>query len=652
MDHRACLGNMPHVDEITLEKLEFDDVRDLLAGQCACALGRRLARSLDPTSKPGLIREWMDQVVEMISASEAHGLPPMAGIHDIRGYVRASSGATPLEPEALADIGETLGATRSVMDWLLRVEECAPSLYATGSRMIDLCPLADTINESIDARGVVRDYASPKLASIRRTIEDAKRRVRDVFDRIVKKSGVNKMLQYSNATFHNDRMVLPLKAEYRGRIPGIVHRSSDSGATLFVEPSESVELNNAIVRLAEEEFKEVTRILRELTGEVRIRAEEIMTTLRVVGVLDLVAAKVRYAKRWSCVVPQIDIDGVMNLFEARHPLLLELFAKQSADGDEAREVVPIDVRLGEDFDVLVITGPNTGGKTVTLKTVGLLAVMTQCGIPIPAGEGTRMPVYRDIFIDIGDEQSLQQSLSTFSSHLANQLRILQRSGQGCLVLVDELGAGTDPDEGAAIGRAIITELLGLAAKAIVTTHLSALKTVAFSSARVDNAAVEFDAASLRPTFRVHLGEPGNSNALIIAQRLGMPLRLVKEAQKHLEDRTRALNKAIAGTLQSRRQAEKARKQARDAVVEAERERENLQRNRAELEASQEAFERWAKWVNQLDRGDKVWIKALRRPGTVVRMQLHKQTAVVSSGAMDLELPLRDIDFPEEGGQVS
>ena len=633
------------MDEITLDKLEFHAVREALAGQCACALGRKLARSLTPTSKTSLIREWLGQVVELMEATEPHGLPPMAGIHDVRDHVRASAKATPLEPDALADIGETLASTRLVMDWLLRVEEIAPSLFETGSKMVDLCPLADTINEAIDARGVVRDYASPKLASIRRAIDDARRRVRTVFDRITKKSGIGKMLQYNNATFHNDRMVLPLKAEYRGRIPGIIHRSSDSGATLFVEPAESVELNNTIVRLGEEEFKEITRILRELTSEVRAHAEDIMATLRVIGVLDLVAAKVRFAKKWSCVVPQIDIDGVMHLYEARHPLLLELFANETEADGEAREVVPIDLRLGEDFDVLVITGPNTGGKTVTLKTVGLLAAMTQCGMPIPAGEGTRMPVYRDIFIDIGDEQSLQQSLSTFSSHLANQLRVLQRSGQGCLVLIDELGAGTDPDEGAAIGRAIITELLNLDAKAIVTTHLSALKAVAFSSERVDNAAVEFDAASLRPTFHVHLGEPGNSNALIIAKRLGMPARLVKTAKSHLEDRTRALNKAIAGTLASRREAERARKEAREAAVKAKQEREQFERNRAELEASQEAFERWTKWVNELDRGDDVWIKALRRPGKVVRMQLHKQIAVVSSGAMDLELPLRDIDFP-------
>jgi DNA mismatch repair protein MutS2 len=366
------------------------------------------------------------------------------------------------------------------------------------------------------------------------------------------------------------------------------------------------------------------------------------------GVIDLVAAKYRYAKHRSCTFPEIDEGGVLDLHEARHPVLIELFDRKAheAKADSAvREVVPIDIRLGDDFDVLIVTGPNTGGKTVAIKTVGLLALMTQCGIPIPVGEGSRMPVFRQIHIDIGDEQSLQQSLSTFSSHLSTQLDIMQHSGPRTLVLIDELGAGTDPDEGAAIGQSIVSELLTLGAQAIVTTHLSALKAIAFTTPRVDNAAVEFDPVSLRPTFHVKMGEPGNSNALIIAKRLGMPARLVKLAKGYLADRTHALNKAIAGTLRSRREAEEARKEARTAALQSKLQRDQYQKDRAELEQSQRAYADWTQWVNDLRPGDGVQLKTLKRSAKVVRMELHRQKALVSTGAIDIEVALSDIAPP-------
>jgi DNA mismatch repair protein MutS2 len=630
------------VDDATLQKLEFDEIRKILGAHCATALGKRLALSLTPSTKARVVRDWLVQVRELTAVAEEGSLPPMGGVHDIREYVRASAFPTPLEPEALADIAETLGATAALRAWFSRIGEAAPSLHGLAEQIHDLGPIAKAINEAVDARGKVRDDASPRLASIRGTIERARGRIRGVFDRVLRQQKLTRMLQYAGATFHNDRMVLPLKAEYRGRIPGIVHRSSDSGSTLFVEPSESVELNNAIVRLRDEESKEITRILHELTQQVQAHSKAILTTVRAIGVLDLIAAKYRYAKKRSCVCPEIDEHGVLDLHDARHPVLIELFEREAAEGEPPREVVPIDVRLGDDFDILVITGPNTGGKTVALKTIGLFTLMTQCGIPIPAGKGSRMPVYRQVFIDIGDEQSLQQSLSTFSSHLATLLDIIRHSGPRSLVLVDELGAGTDPDEGAAIGQAIVSELLALKAKAAVSTHLSVLKAIAFTTERVDNAAVEFDPESLKPTFHVRMGEPGNSNALIIAKRLGMPARLVQVAKRYLSDRTRALNRAIAGTLQSRREAEEARRVARGAALAAEHERDRLEKDREGLERSRQAFEEWTHWVNELQPGDEVFIKPLKRPGKVVRMELHKQKALVTAGAIDIELPLSDI----------
>ncbi len=637
------------MDDTTLRKLEFDEIRQALAKHCGSQLGKSLALTLKPSTSAGQVREWLAQVQELTAYANENTFPPMGGVYDVRESIRASAFPAPLEPDALAALAETMAATRTLRAWFSQLGESAPSLKRLGERISDLGPLADAISVVIDSRGQVYDHASGKLSSIRRSIEESRNRIRVVFDRILRQSASTKFLQYSGSTFHNDRMVLPLKAEQRGRIQGIIHRASDSGSTLFVEPAESVELNNSIIRLKEEESKEITRILQELTRLVRNDAERILDTVRAIAVLDLLSAKCRYGKQRKCHCPVINEDGILDLHNARHPVLLELFARDAEDGQPHREVVPIDTRLGDDFDVMVITGPNTGGKTVTLKTVGLLAVLTQCGLPIPAGEGSRMPVYRDIWIDIGDEQSLQQSLSTFSSHLATLLKILNRCGSRSLVLIDELGAGTDPDEGAAIGRTVIAELLARGAKTMLTTHLSALKAAAFEEERVDNAAVEFDPATLKPTYHLRLGEPGNSNALIIAERLGMPHRLIKRAQSYLDDRQSALKKAIAGTLKSRREAEEARKEAREAALDAKRQRDQFEKENAELQRSQALFERWTQWVNGLKPGDQVYIRPLDKPGKVVRMQLHKQVAVVSAGAMDLEVPLRDIDInpPEE-----
>jgi DNA mismatch repair protein MutS2 len=436
-------------------------------------------------------------------------------------------------------------------------------------------------------------------------------------------------------------MVLPLKTDYRGHVKGIVHTSSDSGETLFVEPAEVVQANNAIVQMREDERKEVTRILGELSLIVHHNEAPILATLDALGGLDLITAKVRYLRSREAVCPEISEDQKMFLTNARHPLLLEL-ARQAGGG---RGVVPIDVRLGDDFDLLVITGPNTGGKTVTLKTIGMIALMTQCGIPIPAGAGSRMPVYRQIFIDVGDEQSIEQSLSTFSAHMANILHVLKHAGKQSLVLLDEVGSGTDPDEGAAIGRSIIDELLRIGCSAVVTTHLSTLKSVAFAEERVDNGSVEFDVETLRPTYRLRLGEPGNSNALIIAQRLGMPKRMAHRARGYLSRRSQAVKKAIEATLDSRRQAERARLEAHQALLDAERQRVQYEQQARRLESEREAHHAWYQWVNALKPGAEVFVRKFERSAKLVRLQLQKQTALINAGAVDMEVHLSELSRP-------
>lgn len=635
------------MNETTLAKLEFDAVRQALAARCATSLGKRLAAGLRPVGDTRRVRQWLDQVRELQKVAADHGLPPLLGAADVGEQVRASTGAIPLEPDALARIADTLDAAANVRAWLAQVGDGGlPALEHVTCRIGEFHAIAAAIKDAIDSRGEVRDLASTRLVHIRDAIAKSRDQARQVFDRLLRQPSTTRMLQYASATFHDDRAVLPLKAEYRGRIPGIIHRVSDSGATLFVEPAEVVAINNSIVQLRDEERTEITRILRRLTQLVGHEAEGILATVRALGALDVIAAKCRYAKDRACICPDIRDDGVLYLHDARHPVLIELFAQPTEDGPP-REVVPIDVRLGDDFDVLVVTGPNTGGKTVMLKTVGLLALMTQAGIPLPVGPGSAMSVFRQIFVDIGDEQSIQQSLSTFSSHLSNQLAILGHSGPRSLILIDELGAGTDPDEGAAIGAAVIAEIQRLRARAVVTTHLSALKALAFTRSRVDNASVEFDPETLRPTYHVRLGEPGNSNALIIAERLGMSRAMVQHARKQLEDRERLLQKAIAGTLHTRRQAEDARRAAREAELRAEEARAAFEQQSTELETARTRFDSWRRWVAELRPGDPVFVPSIRTDGRVVRVHLHKQRVAVSAGALEFEVDLADVQPPEQ-----
>ena len=386
-------------------------------------------------------------------------------------------------------------------------------------------------------------------------------------------------------------------------MPGIVHRSSDSGATLFIEPSEVVELNNTIVALKQEESEEVGRILWELTHLVHVNAEGILRALHGLALLDLITAKALLSRQHGWVVPEVGEGLPLNIREVRHPLLMEMH-KDEKPQKALESIVPIDMRLGEDFDMLIITGPNTGGKTVTLKTVGLAVVMAQAGMPIAAAAGSQLPIYRDILIDIGDEQSLQQSLSTFSAHLKQILHILQRADEHTLVLMDELGSGTDPDEGAAIGQAIMDNLRQRHCPTIITTHLGVLKGYAYREQRVDNAAVEFDVATLRPTYRLIIGEPGNSNAIEIARRLGMGEPLLQTARQHLAGRHRALHQAIKGTLKSRRKAEAAREESEKARIAAGEAEARYQQESEQLKAKQAAFDKWMQQVTNLRAGTK------------------------------------------------
>ena len=634
------------MDEHTLECLDFFRVREMLAGCALTELGRKLAGTIQPVANEKLVRRWFAQLREFQAFAEERGLPPLGGLTDVRETVQRCAPPLKVDVDDMARIGDALAATHAVATWLAALPADSGELRHLAQRVGDFETIATRIRAVIDERGQVRDDASPKLAGIRAEIRRAGQQIRATVDRLLHEPETRKLLQFPNYTFHNDRLVLPVRAEYRGRMPGIVHRSSDSGATIYVEPSLAVELNNRISNLRAEEAEEIARLLWELAHEVYINAEPIIKTLDALAVLDLLVAKHRLAQQYEMRCPEPCSEPRLAVRNARHPLLLELARRRAADEAEPLAVVPISYRLGDDFAMLVITGPNTGGKTVTLKTIGLLTLMAQAGLPVPVDEGSTFGLFKHVMIDIGDEQNMQQSLSTFSAHLQRQMEMLHKADARSLLLIDELGAGTDPDEGAALGRAILDEILRLGARCVVTTHIGALKGFPLTREQAENACVEFDTETLRPTYHLRIGEAGQSNAIAIATRLGMPRRLVQAAKKSLSRKTRALHAALEGAAGARRKAEEARAQAETAQLEAGRARHQAEHARAALEKKQADFEQWARRVAHLQPGEPVRVRGFDRDGRVVRMRIDHHRAEVDVGAFTVEVPLGDILPPE------
>ncbi len=634
------------MDAHSLDCLEFSRIRELLAGCALTGLGRCLAEKTTPSTRPDVIARWLDQLRELQRYETNHGLPPMAGITDVRDLVRRCAPPLQVGVEEILRIGDALAGTRAICRYAAGLDENYPQLHRLAQRIGDFGSVADRIRGVIDDRGHVRSDATPRLSRIRAEIESCSQQIRIAMDRLLRVPEVRRCLQYANHTLHDDRWVLPVKTEHRGRIPGIIHRHSDSGATIYVEPSQAVELNNLISRLRLDEAEEISRIVWELAHEVHLNGEAILRTLDALAVLDLAAAKARFAKAFELRCPDLCEQPSLKLRQARHPLLLELAHRRRQAGEPTATVVPIDCRLGEDFDLLVITGPNTGGKTATLKTVGLLVLMLQSGLPVPVDEGSVFGVFDRVLIDIGDEQSLAQSLSTFSAHLRRQLDMLAHAGPRSLVLIDELGAGTDPDEGAAIGTALLDELLRLQSRCIATTHLGSLKRFALTRDRAENGCVDFDVETLRPTYHLRIGEPGMSNAIAIAQHLGMPRRLIASARNNLSGQARHLHHALQGTIEAKRQAESARRNAETAALDASRAANEAADARRLLDRQRADFEQWVRSVVHLRPGDPVRVRNFDRDGSIVRIRLDQQRAEVDIGAFAVEVPLGDLLPPE------
>lgn len=638
------------MDSFTLNKIEFDAVRHILQRFCSCSLGKALAGRISPSRSPPVIQRWLDQVTEMIRAIRDVGLPPLAGVTDITDALGRAHPGGGASAEDFAAIASTLQAAVQVRKYLLGLGEELTELHAMAEAVGEFAGEVAAIRSVVGPDGTVLDEASQRLAGLRREIAATSQHVRDVIYGYLRQGEVAKLLQNVTVTLHGDRYVLPVKVENRGRLPGVVHRASHSGATVFVEPNASVELNNRLADLYVDERNEVQRLLSQLAVRIQGRAAEMAATLRALGQIDLVSAKAQYAYQFDMTAPQLAERGPVQLVQARHPLLVDQAWQEEQAGippEKRHPVVPIDVRLGSDFDLLVVTGSNTGGKTVSLKTVALLAVMAQSGMYVPASRGSALPVFHDVFIDVGDEQSLQQSLSTFGAHIKRIRYVLAKTDRNCLVLLDELGAGTDPDEGGAIGAAILDELRRIGCLGMVTTHLSVLKAYAFNHPRIDNASVEFDTTTLRPTYHLRIGTPGESHAITVAAHLRLPGRVIHEARRHLGEQGKQFRRAIRATGAARQVAEEARAQALRAQVAAVQQQEVYEAKLADLHRLKEQFEAWLARLPDLKAGEEVFVPSLGKTGHLARLELHRQIAVVDSGSVQVEVPLAEL-MPDLG----
>ncbi|HEV3263262.1 MAG TPA: DNA strand exchange inhibitor protein [Gemmataceae bacterium] len=666
------------MDAHTLELLEFGKVRELLAGYAACSLGKELAHQAEPSTDADKIRADLALVSEMVAALGEGQFPPFGGLHDVRLLARRAAIGAMLPAEQLLEMAETLLCTGNMYRYRMRLSERFQRLIALLAPVDDLGVVAKTITGCIDPRGHVLDMASRELAQVRQQLADVDERVQNQIKRLLRDAELRKILRYPNATVSGDHYVLPVAVNHRHKLQGVVHRTSSTGETVFIEPAGVASLSAERAVLKGEEEREVRRVLRRLSGEVARVARPLGQAIEVMARLDFVTAKARFSCDYGMTAPDIDNDGRLWLRQARHPLLEYLFRhevgvrgqgsgvrqKEDTAGvapppaaellpssltpdpsplTPPRQVVPIDIRLGSPFNILVITGPNTGGKTVSLKTTGLLCLMAQSGMHIPAADGSLVPVFDQVLADIGDEQSLEQSLSTFSSHVSRIAGILRTADARSLVLLDELGAGTDPTEGAALGRAILDELDRIGCRAMVTTHLGDLKTYAFSNDRAENAAVEFDVETLRPTYRLQIGQFGMSNALKIARRLKLPRDLLRRAQRYLRRRQRRAPD-MARLQQLREETEKAREEALLAQHEAERQREEYRQKMAlvQREAEEAAALRAAR--ARLKADDVVRVPRFDKPGRIVRVDHKRNLAVVSLGLGQWEVPLDEV-FP-------
>jgi len=595
------------MDPKSLEMLEFPRIREILAGYTSFSASRELAERLTPQTDYEAVTHSLNQTAEARSLLEFDRGFAVGDVVDIREKARLAALEGLLEPLALLEVQQTLAALHELRRYLKSIAGDFPLLWELGEGIAELKQIEKDIAACLDPAGEVLDTASPQLSEIRQQLRATRAQILEKLEAIVRSPRGTRLLQEDIVTEREGRYVILVKMESRHEIKGIVHDISNTGATVFVEPTVTVGLGNALRELVIEERREIERILRILSAEVGAHRDDIAGSIELAAEIDLILAKARYARRIRAVEPEVvppgeQKNGYLQLAEARHPLL----------GDKA---VPFSVEIGRDFKILVITGPNTGGKTVTLKTIGLLSLMAQAGMPVPAAPESRLPLFDGIYADIGDEQSIEQTLSTFSWHLGNIVRIIRGATGRSLVLLDELGTSTDPAEGSALARAVLRHFLSRGTLTVATTHFGDLKAFAHATDGLENASLEFDPATLTPTYHLTTGIPGGSNAMATAARLGLPAEIIADARGMLAEGSQELENLLANLM-----AEKQKTAALQAGLK--KEQADLARRNKELE----------KEIKRLQGEERLAIQEVRDKIVREAAELHKE---IRQAAADL-----------------
>ena len=531
------------MNQKALETLEYRKIIAQLKREMGSAASAKLADELTPLTSEKIIKEELRSTTEAVDLIVRKGPIPTGGLYDIREALLLAKKGGSLTMRQLLEVQNVLGISSEVVAFMH--DDALPELKYIGE-MVDLIveftALEKEISRCILTEDEMADNASPKLKDIRRNIHQQNQAIKNKLSRIITSSSNKTYLQDAIVTMRDGRYVIPVKQEYRSFFPGMVHDQSKGGATLFIEPQGVVELNNKLRELEVEEQLEIARILAELSSRVAEHYREIRSNLELLTKLDFIMAKGKLSCKMHASEPKIDTDGELRLISARHPLI------------EYKKAVPVDIRIGGDYRTLIITGPNTGGKTVSLKTAGLLVMMAQSGLHIPASHASTLPIFGEVFADIGDEQSIEQSLSTFSSHMKNIVSIIDKASYDSLVLVDELGAGTDPTEGAALAIAILERFYDSGALTMATTHYNELKKYALATSGVENAAMEFDVETLTPTYRLLIGVPGKSNAFEISKKLGLSESVIERASEHIKHGDMEFENVISSIEDDKRKA--------------------------------------------------------------------------------------------------
>lgn len=551
------------MDIHTLHILEYSSILELLSAHTTNSIGRDFAAQLEPVSYPETVVRRLQETREARDLRDMDGGMPLGGVYDIRSALDRARIETQLTGREIVEVRYTLEAARRLRSHLLNRRERAPLLAEMAANLPVLSPVESRIESGLNDTGEVKDSASPELARLRSQIKVNQNRLTDRLQSILSSERYKSYIQDGVITLREDRYCIPVKTEYAKAFGGIVHDASQSGATVFIEPEGTVELGNTLKQMVVQEQHEVSRILRELSALIGSYHQELQKMVSILGHLDVIHAKAILAEEMMASEPILNRKGVVKLRGARHPLI-------------KGKVTPIDLEVGDQFTTVLITGPNTGGKTVALKTVGLLTLMTLAGLQIPALPDSEIALFDQVFADIGDEQDLQQSLSTFSAHVKNLVHIVNDLGSNALALLDEMGAGTDPAEGAALAKAYLDQLLERGARVVATTHYGELKEYAYSREGVENASVEFNRQTLSPTYRILLGVPGSSNAFYIAEKLGMPSEIVEEAKGFLSKRDIETGELLQQIEISRRNAHELEQKAERAFNDAEQAREEYE----------------------------------------------------------------------------